>query len=327
MTIAPLYISGEEALGLLDPAAVLRVVERALKELSEKRLVNGVKGGFSLDDHNGRRYMGAISGCDVAANVAGVKWFAACNGNTQRGLPRVPATILLCDAATGLLTGVIDATSLTAVRTAALAIAAIRPCIVQPLAKAAIVGFGPIGRMIARYMAEQIDVGEIVIASRSAAAAAFVRSRVGSDAGRFRIDGRLDAAVRQADLVVTATGLSSDTPLIDALWLKRGATVCALGSYQEIDGRIVSDADSIYIDNWETGRQRGNLAPLIQSGALVRDDIDGEIADLVAGKLGGRSSIDETVVLVLVGIGALDIALGAELLKQARLGGVGRPLG
>jgi ornithine cyclodeaminase/alanine dehydrogenase-like protein (mu-crystallin family) len=50
------------------------------------------------------------------------------------------------------------------------------------------------------------------------------------------------------------------------------------------------------------------------------------VAEVVAGKIAGGASADQTVLIVLVGIGALDIALGAELLKRARLLGVGRPL-
>jgi ornithine cyclodeaminase len=326
MTHAPVYISAREAERLLDRGAVLRVVETALKALSDKRIVNGSKGGFSLNDQDGQRHMGAISGCDIAAGVAGVKWFAACDGNSRRGLPRVPATILLCDAVTGLLTGIIDATSLTAIRTAALAVTAIRSCVSRPLKKATIVGFGPIGQTIARYMPGEIDVAEIVIGSKSVGADTFVRSMKTGASPRFTVESRLDQAVRHADLVVTATGLSADTPLVDADWLRRGATVCALGSYQEIDSRIISGADRIYIDNWEAGRQRGNLAPMIRSGALTRERIDGEVAEVVAGKIAGRASDDQTVLIVLVGIGALDIALGAELLKQVRLLGAGRAL-
>jgi len=164
------------------------------------------------------------------------------------------------------------------------------------------------------------------IASRSAAANAFVRSMKDQGPPRFTMVNALDQAVRNADLVVTATGLSADTPIIDADWLQRGATVCALGSFQEIDSRIILQADRIYIDNWEAGRQRGNLAPLVRSGALSRGRIAGEIADVVSGRIDGRTCSDQTVLVVLVGIGALDIALGAELLKQARLQGSGLPL-
>jgi ornithine cyclodeaminase/alanine dehydrogenase-like protein (mu-crystallin family) len=326
MTDTPIYISGSETERLLDQASVLRVVERALQALSEKQLVNGSKGGFTLEDENGQRHMGAISGCDVASGIAGVKWFAACDRNPRLGLPRVPATIVLCDSVTGQLNCVIDATSLTVMRTAALAIVASRACIIRPLTKVTIVGFGPIGQTIARYIPGYIDAAEVVIASRGRAADQFVRSMKSEAAVRFTVEGRLEHAVREADLVITATGLSSDTPIVDAAWLKQGVTVCSLGSFQEIDGRIALEADKIYVDNWEASRLRGNLAPLVRSGALTREHISGEVADVVSGRIIGRTHDEQTVLIVLIGIGALDIALGAELLRQARAHGVGRTL-
>jgi hypothetical protein len=46
---APLYLSAAQAACLLDPPSVLAIVEQALKALSVGRLVNGSKGGFTLD--------------------------------------------------------------------------------------------------------------------------------------------------------------------------------------------------------------------------------------------------------------------------------------
>jgi ornithine cyclodeaminase/alanine dehydrogenase-like protein (mu-crystallin family) len=317
---APLYLSAAQAGCLLDPPSVLAIVEQALKALSAGRLVNGSKGGFTLNGIEGRRHMGAISGGDLEAGMTGVKWFAACDGNPARGLPRVPATLLLTDARTGLLAGVIDATALTAVRTAALAICAIRPCVPRRLGKAAIVGFGPIGQAVARYLPDAVEVDEIVVVSRHAKTAAF------EGMSRLRVQADLQDAVRGAGLVVTATGLSVDTPLVAAEWLMPSATVCALGSYQEIEGRIALGADRLHVDTWEACSQRGNLAPLVRSGALTEDDLDGEVADLVSGKVRGRTAADGTIVSALAGIGALDIALGAALLRQARLSSIGTRL-
>jgi hypothetical protein len=91
--------------------------------------------------------------------VAGIKWFATCADNTRRGLPRVPATIVLCDSRTGLLRGIVDATALTAWRTAALATAAIGPCVSKPVGKAAVIRLGAIGQVLAHYLATDLGVG------------------------------------------------------------------------------------------------------------------------------------------------------------------------
>lgn len=318
--VIPLYLSAAQASDLLDQASVLRIVERALVGHSRGRLVNGTKGGFTLGGEDGQRHMGAISGCDLDAQIAGVKWFTACDDNTRRGLPRVPATIVLTDATTGLLAGVIDATALTAVRTAALTVCALRRCVPRRFGKATIVGFGPIGQAIAQYLPGSFEVDDIVAVSRSGEA-----MNIGG-ASQLRVQSDLEDAVREADLVVTATGLSKDAPLVEADWLKSSATVCGLGSYQEIASKILLAADRLYVDTWEACRHRGNLAPLIQSGALTLSDVDGAVADLVAGKVPGRTATDGVVAIALVGIGALDIALGAALLEQAHLRKIGTRL-
>jgi ornithine cyclodeaminase/alanine dehydrogenase-like protein (mu-crystallin family) len=50
------------------------------------------------------------------------------------------------------------------------------------------------------------------------------------------------------------------------------------------------------------------------------------VAELVAGRLVGRTSAHETVVIALIGIGSLDIALAARALERAAAGGLGQKL-
>jgi ornithine cyclodeaminase/alanine dehydrogenase-like protein (mu-crystallin family) len=109
-------------------------------------------------------------------------------------------------------------------------------------------------------------------------------------------------------------------------WIKPGATVCGLGSYQELDETVITRARRIFVDHREGCAQRGNLAPLIKAGRLGQDRIDGEVAEVVAGRLVGRASVDETVVIALIGIGSLDIALAARALERAAAGGRGQTL-
>jgi alanine dehydrogenase len=135
-----------------------------------------------------------------------------------------------------------------------------------------------------------------------------------------------EQAVRDADLVITATGLDRDAPFVHGDWIKPGATVCGLGSYQELDETVITRARRIFVDHREGCAQRGNIAPLIKAGRLGQDRIDGEVAELVAGRLVGRASAHETVVIALIGIGSLDIALAARALERAAAGGLGQRL-
>jgi ornithine cyclodeaminase/alanine dehydrogenase-like protein (mu-crystallin family) len=323
----PLYLGEELIARVLTPEAIYQTVERTLRSLATGRVINGAKGNLSIDDEQGRRYMGAISGALLDEAVAGVKWFATCEGNPGRGLPRVPATIILCDAITGQMQGVLEATSLTARRTAALAAVSVAHCQGTQARKAAIIGFGAIGQAMPHYLAAKTGVAAIAVSGRDFEKTKADCARIGRNLKvPIAAVPTLESAVRDADIVITAAGLKQDAPFLQGSWIKPGATVCALGSYQEIDATVVESAGRIFVDNWEVCQHRGNLAPLVRAGRITRADIAGEIAEAVAGTQAGRMSADEIVLTVLIGVGALDIALAAQALQAARQQGLGLPL-
>ena len=322
----PLYLNDADVRRALPPDEIHAVVEDTLKAAAAGRVVSGAKTGFTLDDAAGPRFLGAAPSGLTDAGVAGIKWFATCAGNGRLGLPRVPATMIVCDSATGMLRGVVDATALTAWRTAALAIAAVAPCTARPVEKAAVIGPGAIGKALVHYLAH----------GRARRIAVF-----GRDGAKTRRDAELlsrelsaavepadsaEAAVRGAAIVITATGLDRDAPLVFGGWIDPGATVCGLGSYQELDATVLVRAGRIFVDHQQDCMQRGNLAPLIRAGRLARERIAGEVADLVAGKLLGRASADEIVVIALIGLAPLDMALAARALERAAAGGYGQRL-
>ena len=317
MTRVPIFLSEQDVQRLLDRGSVLHIVEETLKAISAGQVVTGTKSDLLIDDPDGQRFMGANMACIKPRRIAGVKLFTTSDGNRGRGLPRVPATIVACDSITGMLAGVVEATSLTAVRTAALATAALRPCISQNPGKAAVIGYGAIGRVVARYLRDEFGVEHIAVTGRDAGKAR-ARSSSPADDLQVHVEERVEQAVRDADIVITALGLSKDAPIVKNDWIKPNATICALGSYQEIESSIILSADRIFVDNWEASKHRGNLAPLISRGEIGRDNITGEVAELVAGRCAGRQSTDDRIVIVLVGLVALDIALAAQALELAR---------
>jgi ornithine cyclodeaminase/alanine dehydrogenase-like protein (mu-crystallin family) len=310
------YLSEADVTRLLPPAVILDVVTETLKASAADRVVEGAKTGFTLDDEHGVRFMGGAPAGLPDAGVAGIKWFATCADNTRRGLPRVPATIVLCDSTTGLLRGIVDATALTAWRTAALAIAAIRPCVSEPIGKATVIGLGAIGQALVHYLAADLGVQRIAVAGRD-----LDRTRRDAAALARTLSVQIDTpdhladAVDGADIVITATGLKQDAPFLLGAWIKPGATVCGLGSYQEIDESVVTQARHIFVDSPRDCAQRGNLAPLFKSGRLPASRIR-TVAELVAGTVAGRTSADEVVLIGLIGLGALDIALAARAIER-----------
>ena len=323
----PVYLSEGEVARLLPPAATYDAVVETLKAIAAGRVVEGNKTGVILDDEHGVRFMGGAPACLHHAGVAGIKWFATCAENTGRGLPRVPATVVVCDSVTGVLRGIVDATALTAWRTAALAMAAVAPCAREHVSKVTVIGLGAIGRALVHYLASQLGAARISVAGRDPDRTKRESTTLARDLS-IEIDapGSIADAVRDADIVITATGMKQDAPFLSGDWIKPGATVCGLGSYQEIEESLVLKAHRIFLDSPEGCAHRGNLAPLLKSGRLRPDRITGTVADLVASKVPGRTSPGETVVIALIGLGALDIALAGRAIERAAAGGHGLDL-
>jgi ornithine cyclodeaminase len=134
-----------------------------------------------------------------------------------------------------------------------------------------------------------------------------------------------ERAVRQADIVITVT--TGDQPLVERAWLRPGAFVARLGSYQEIALDVIIDADKVVVDNWRYVRPRiPELKVLGQEGRFGFEDVHAEWPDVVAGRRPGRESPDELVVYIALGIWGEYAAILPEVYRRARALGLGHRL-
>src|SRR4051794_8004442 len=79
-----------------------------------------------------------------------LKWVTSFPGNPQRGLPTVTGVVLLSDAENGQLRAVLDAASVTALRTGAAAVLAAETLGRADAQTAAVIGAGVNGRAVVR---------------------------------------------------------------------------------------------------------------------------------------------------------------------------------
>ncbi|NIV30698.1 MAG: hypothetical protein GWN58_14720, partial [Anaerolineae bacterium] len=63
-----------------------------------------------------------------------------------------------------------------------------------------------------------------------------------------------EQVVRASDIVITVT--TGDQPLVERAWLRPGAFVARLGSYQEVALDVITEADRVIVDNWHYVRPR-----------------------------------------------------------------------
>src|ERR671928_1179295 len=95
----------------------------------------------------------------LGAGHALLKWVTSYPGNPARGLPTVMGVVLLSDASDGVLEAVLDAASVTALRTGAAAVLAAETLGRPNARSAAVIGAGVNGRAVARtFRARGYDV-------------------------------------------------------------------------------------------------------------------------------------------------------------------------
>jgi len=323
--VTPLYLDAATLAACLGDDELFEVVSGTMRRLASEDVALGFTEVFEVEVDGVRNRMGAMAGAVVPQAAAGLKWFHVPGSKRSGDAPHVPATLMVCDARTGLLDGLMDATRLTAERTGAMGAVAALAAARRPPRSATIVGAGWIGRAAARFIARAPGIDQVTLAARTIDGAAdaclAIEARVPRTVA-LHASTDIRTAVGDADIVITATSVPSGTDVVRAAWLDDDAVVCSLGSYREVDLDLVADAWMVVHDVEHVRSRREDL----REGGVGWSRVAGDVAALMAGNL-SRPVAPCRAYVVVGSIGALDIALGARALSNARKAGVGIPLG
>jgi ornithine cyclodeaminase len=229
----------------------------------------------------------------------GVKVVAVRAGNTQLGLPTVPAVILLSDRLTGYPTALIQATYLTALRTAAGSGVATDLFAQRNATVLAVFGAGMQAHAhVEAVLAVRPSVHTVHIINRSAPraeelvaalrmqypAVTFIvhatsssstssSSPSASDAATAAA--ALSAAIRSAHVLCTTT--SSTVPLLHASDVSPGAHINAVGSFLpsmvELAADLVCAPNARIVTDGPAALHAGDLHGPLQSGSLRAEEL------------------------------------------------------
>jgi alanine dehydrogenase len=306
---------------LLDMDAVVAAVEAAFRRYAagEARLLP--RAALPLGDRDVLLLMSSAVG-----EAVGTKSVTVCLGNAARGLPTVLASYLLHDPATGEALAFMEAGYLTGMRTGATSAVAARRLARPDSRTVACFGAGVQAGFQLRALRAVLPLERALVVSRSPARAAAFAGRIAATLG---IEARPAASAREAlgeaDVVVTAT--TSPTPVVAGRDLRPGTHVDAVGAFQpttrELDGEVLRRA-RVYVDTYAGAwHEAGDLLLAIQEGALRREDVAGELGELVTGARAGRASREEITVFKSVGCAVEDAATARLAYDRARATGRG----
>ncbi|HET8647663.1 MAG TPA: ornithine cyclodeaminase family protein, partial [Vicinamibacteria bacterium] len=128
----------------------------------------------------------------------------------------------------------------------------------------------------------------------------------------------------RSQVVVTCT--TAHAPLFSAADVPPGALVAAVGAdnptKQELDPRLLGRG-AVVVDSIDQCAAYGELRHALAAGALSRDAVRAELADVVAGTRPGRLSAEEIVVFDSTGTALQDVAAAAWVYESALGAGKG----
>jgi len=322
------YLSGPdiERLELTD-AEILAAVEQALGAQG--------RGGVVLEprvhlipEHASIGHFNVLRG--VVQGLAGVKVVGDFVDNYTRGLPSELALLALFDPATGEPRAVLNATSITDMRTGAVSALGAKYLARKDSRVLGHIGARGTAYWNVRLLDHYFDFDEIRVHSRRPESRQAFAARLSADLGKeVRAVAGWEACVRGADIVVEASRLAEPAPLLETAWIEPGALVIPYGTMSAVELSLTDIMDKVVVDDWaqcRPGLPFGALRRHVDMGKLTEQNLHAELGQIVAGLKPGRESALETILFWHRGLATSDIALGALMLQKAHDLGVGQSL-
>jgi alanine dehydrogenase len=230
-----------------------------------------------------------------------LKWVTSFPGNPARGLPTVTGVICLSNAETGEPLMLLDARSVTALRTGAVAAVASNALAREDARTVGIIGSGLHGAWAARCLAAAGYGPGVCHDPRDSVAEALARELDWSTGTR--------AEALRCDVVCCVT--PGTEVVVDVGSLRAGMHLNMLGA----DGPGKAEASVgavascvLFCDEWEQASHGGELTGAVTAGLVTRDRVT-ELGAVLAGVAPGRPGPDAVTLFDSTGLAIQDLAV------------------
>jgi len=317
-----------ERLALTD-AEILAAVESALAAQGNRETVIEPRVHLIPKD-SAEGHFNVLRGVIHPLGLAGVKVVGDFVNNYHRGLPSELAVLNLFDPETGAPKAILDATSITDMRTGAMTALGAKYLARKGSKVLAHIGARGTSYWNVRLLDHLFGFDEIRVHSRREESRNAFAQRLSRDLGKpVRVTEDWESCVRDADIVVEASRLPKPEPLLKTEWIKRGALVMPYGTMSAVELSLTDIMNKMVVDDWgqcRKGLPFGTLRQHVDSDRLSEETLHAELGEIVAGKKPGRQNDDETILFWHRGLSLSDIGLAHAMLEKARRLGIGQSL-
>ena len=316
-------INRKEVERLLPMAACIDVLADAMRAASHGAVSMPLRMFTPLAGGSGS--FGLMPGSTLDPPFFGAKVISLLPDNPAKGRPMVQGYVSLFDHETGKPVALIEGASVTAIRTAAASGLATRELARKDAQTHGIFGTGV--QAITHIDAVNCvrDIGEILVWGRDAEK---TRQFARQQSERVKTDVRAtDDPAEAAACDVVSTVTAATRPILKGEWLRPGCHLNLVGVHtpeaREADTRAI-ERSRVYVDLMESAmNEAGDLLVPIGEGAIDRAHVLGEIGQVLAGELEGRTADTDITLYKSLGIVAQDLFAAAHIYARALEDGAG----
>jgi alanine dehydrogenase len=312
-----LLLSRSEVDRLLAMPECIEAVERMFRQLGDGKLP--APGILGIKSQRGGLHI-------KAAHLPGDRDYIVAKLNTnfprnrpEQDLPTIQGLIMVCDGENGRPLAVLDSIDITVKRTAAASAVAAKYLARPDSSVATICGCGQQAAAQLRAIAAVLPLKRILAVDANYAVAEEFACRRAKELDLAIEPAReVSPALQKSDVCITCT--TATEFFIRSHDVRPGTFIAAVGAddshKQEIDPALMARA-KVVVDSLDQCCTIGDTHHAIAAGSMKRENVYAELADIVAGKKPGRTSVDEITIFDSTGIALEDAVAAATVYEKS----------
>jgi len=298
---------------ILPSIDIIPQIEKGFQAYSEGRVIVPPIGEMILDKGEVHIKYGFVKKDEYYV----IKVASGFYDNPGIGLPSSNGLMLLYRQATGELVSILlDEGYLTNIRTAVAGAIVAKYMAPSKVNKIGIVGAGTQGRLQLSYLKNVVDCREVFVWGMNQEEVDSYKSDMEKEGYHIETTLETSEILKQCNLVVTTTPAKS--PILRVQDVRKGTHITAVGSdtpeKQEVDSRILRDADIVVADSIEQCLARGEIYKAIEACDLKKEKLI-ELGNVISGAAEGRTSDQQTTIADLTGVAVQDIRIATAVYK------------
>ena len=316
-------LNSQEVRQLLPMQECIEVMSEGLMQLARGQAQVPLRSVMVLPEKIGA--LGMMPGFINNPPLTGLKVVTVFPGNHGSNLDSHQGAVLLFDGKNGQPLALLDASSITAIRTAAVSGVATRLLARSGIREASILGAGVQGSSHFVAMTCVAPLDRIRIWSRSIESTRrFIENHSGRGPALVACP-TAEEAVQGSPLICTTT--AAPTPILSGAWLAPGCHVNAVGSSVKFTRELDTEAvvrSRLFVDRREsTLNEAGDFLMPKQEGAITDEHIVAELGEILIGTDEGRRNDEEITLFKSLGLAVEDLCSAQHVYRKALEQGVG----